>query len=99
MLSHHQKEVDLDRASSKKTKLGVYFFFVYLFFYAGFVLIGVFNYELLSLELFGGINLAVLYGIGLIFFAVIMGILYNYFCSKYEDEEKAYNKSRKEYEI
>lgn len=70
----------------QKSKLGVRLFFIYLICYAGFVALGVFNYELLSTTVFSGLNLAVVYGIGLIVFAVIMGIIYNYYCTKYEDE-------------
>ncbi len=74
----------------QKSKLGVRLFFVYLICYAGFVALGVFNYELLSTTVFSGLNLAIVYGIGLIVFAVIMGIIYNYYCTKYEDDaEKA----------
>jgi len=75
----------IDSASKKKSRLGVLFFFIYFFFYGGFVTIGVINYELLAIETIGGLNLATLYGIGLIVFAVLLGILYNYFCSRYED--------------
>lgn len=85
---HHGPAVEMgvDNASKKKAKLGVRFFFLYLFFYAGFVAIGVLNYELLSKEVLAGLNLALFYGIGLILFAVILGILYNNYCSRYEDE-------------
>jgi|SRR5690606_28841727 len=75
-----------DYASKKKARLGIIFFFIYLLFYGGFVTIGVVNYELLAIDTFGGLNLATFYGIGLIVFAVILGILYNYFCSRYEDD-------------
>lgn len=78
-------EPEVDNASEKKAKLGIKFFFLYLFFYAGFVAIGVLNYELLAVEVFRGINLAIFYGIGLIVFAVLLGILYNFLCSRYED--------------
>jgi uncharacterized membrane protein (DUF485 family) len=72
--------------TQQKSKLGVRLFFVYLICYAGFVTIGVFNYELLSTTVFYGLNLAVTYGIGLIVFAVILGIIYNAYCTRYEDE-------------
>lgn len=76
--------------TQQKSKLGVKLFFVYLICYAGFVILGVFKYELLATTVFAGLNLAVVYGIGLIVFAVIMGIIYNYYCTKYEDDaEKA----------
>ena len=79
-------ELGVDNASSKKAKLGVWFFFIYSFFYAGFVIIGVVNYELLSEEFALGLNLALFYGMGLIVFAVLLGILYNFLCSRYEDD-------------
>ena len=79
-------ELGVDNASSKKAKLGVWFFFIYSFFYVGFVVIGVVNYELLSEEFAFGLNLALCYGIGLIVFAVLLGLLYNYLCTRYEDD-------------
>ena len=79
-------EPEVDHASEKKASLGIKFFFIYLLFYAGFVAIGVLNYELLAVEVFRGINLAVFYGIGLIVFAVLFGILYNFLCSRYENQ-------------
>lgn len=85
---HHKPAVEMgvDNASAKKAKLGVWFFFIYLFFYGGFVAIGVLNYEMLSIKVVAGLNLAVFYGMGLIVFAVLLGILYNFFCSRYEDD-------------
>jgi uncharacterized membrane protein (DUF485 family) len=70
----------------KKSALGIRLFFIYLISYVGFVLICVFQYELLSTPVFGGLNLALAYGIGLIVFAIILGIVYNYYCTRYEDE-------------
>jgi uncharacterized membrane protein (DUF485 family) len=79
--------------TQQKSKLGVRLFFVYLICYVGFVALGVFNYELLSITVFSGLNLAVVYGIGLILFAVILGIIYNYYCTKYEDHAEAANET------
>lgn len=79
-------EVGVDNAAKKKARLGVWFFFLYLIFYAGFVAIGVLNYELLGQKVVAGLNLALVYGMGLILFAVLLGILYNYFCSRFEDD-------------
>lgn len=75
--------------TKKKSRLGIRLFFIYLVFYAGFVAIGVFQYELLAVSVFLGLNLALAYGIGLIVFAVVLGIVYNHYCSKYEDEQSA----------
>lgn len=82
--------------TQQKSKLGVRLFFLYLLCYAGFVIIGVFNYELLATTVFAGLNLAVTYGIGLIVFAVILGIIYNYYCSKYEDDAENLRKGDKQ---
>lgn len=79
-------ELGVDNASAKKAKLGVWFFLIYSIFYVGFVVIGVVNYELLSQEVAFGLNLALFYGMGLIVFAVLLGILYNFLCSRYEDD-------------
>ncbi len=78
---------DTDYASQKKSKLGIKFFFLYLLLYGTFVVIGVLNYELFAMEVFRGINLAIFYGIGLILFAVLLGVLYNYLCTRYENQE------------
>jgi uncharacterized membrane protein (DUF485 family) len=79
-------KLDEDHALKKKARLGIIFFFIYLFFYGGFVAIGVINYEILQRNLIAGINTALVYGIGLILFAVVLGIIYNTLCSKYEDD-------------
>ncbi|MBL1407491.1 DUF485 domain-containing protein [Sphingobacterium faecale] len=72
--------------TQQKSKLGVSLFFIYLVCYAGFVILGVFKYELLATTVFFGLNLALTYGIGLIIFAVILGVIYNYYCTRYEDQ-------------
>lgn len=74
-----------ESVTQQKSKLGVRLFFIYLICYAGFVILGVFNYELLATKVFAGLNLAVAYGMGLIIFAVILGVIYNFYCTKYED--------------
>jgi uncharacterized membrane protein (DUF485 family) len=93
MLHKNTVKLGADNASKRKAGLGVWFFFLYLFFYAGFIAIGVLDYELLGQEVAFGLNLAIVYGLGLIIFAVLLGILYNNLCSRYEDEM---NKEEKE---
>lgn len=80
----------------RKSSLGIRLFFIYLICYAGFVAIGVFQYELLAIQVLGGLNLALAYGIGLIIFAVILGVVYNYYCSRYEDEDEQSDETEKE---
>ena len=75
-----------DHASKKKARLGVWLFIAYSLVYAGFVAIGVANYELMGKIVFGNQNLAVIYGFGLIILAIIMGLIYNAICTRYEDK-------------
>jgi uncharacterized membrane protein (DUF485 family) len=86
MLHEPASKMGTDKAASLKAKLGVKMFIVYTLVYAGFVIIGLTKPELMGLELFGGQNMAIVYGFGLIVLAIIMGFIYNYFCTKMEDK-------------
>ena len=78
-----------DNASEWKSKLGIKLFFVYGLIYAGFVVINTVRPELMKVNVFLEMNLAVVYGMGLIILAIVMGLIYNYFCTKKEDELNA----------
>jgi uncharacterized membrane protein (DUF485 family) len=85
---HHGPAVELeeDKAIAKKTRLGVILFFAYLIVYAGFVAIGMIFPHAMGMEVIGGQNIAVIYGMGLIVLAVVMGLIYNALCTKYENQ-------------
>ena len=85
---HHQPATELGRDLSipKKTRLGVILFLIYLAIYAGFVVIGTLFTDALEWRVFADLNLAVVYGMGLIVLAAVMGLFYNYFCTKYEKQ-------------
>lgn len=74
-----------DKAADKKSMLGVKLFFVYTIIYFGFVIIGVFFPDLMGTYIIGGQNLAIVYGFGLIILAIIMGFIYNYLCTRHEE--------------
>ncbi len=78
-------ELGVDHAAKRKSKLGIKLFFVYLIVYAVFVAIGVIDYTLMGEIVIGKQNLAVVYGFGLIILAIIMGIIYNWRCTKFEN--------------
>jgi len=80
-----QQEED-PAVSLYKTKLGLRFFAVYGIVFAGFVLINTFAPKLMKVKIVFGLNLAVVYGFSLILIAIIMGLLYNAFCTKKENE-------------
>jgi uncharacterized membrane protein (DUF485 family) len=75
-----------DNASEWKAKLGVKLFFVYCAVYAGFVIINTVKPELMGIRIILGLNLAVVYGMGLIILAIVMGLIYNKLCTNKEDE-------------
>lgn len=75
-----------------KQKLGLKLFLVYGLIYLIFVGINTLLPGLMEKVVFLGLNLAIVYGFGLILFAIILGLIYNSFCTRkekeYEGEEK-----------
>lgn len=51
-------------------------FWLYLAFYAGFMILSAFRIDLMGQPVFAGLNLAIVYGLGLIGGAVLMALLY-----------------------
>ena len=75
-----------DHASGYKSRLGVKMIIIYAIVYIGFILINTLGPELMAVKILFGINLAVIYGFGLILLAIVLGIIYNAKCTKKEDE-------------
>ena len=86
MLHEPAKQSGDDLASSYKSRLGVRMFLVYAVLYAGFVLINVLWPKMMGTIIVAGLNLAVVYGFGLIVLAVILALIYNWMCSRKERE-------------
>jgi uncharacterized membrane protein (DUF485 family) len=86
---HHEPapESGPDPASRYKTRLGVMMFVVYCVVYAGFVFLNVLTEgRVMQTMVFAGLNLAVVYGIGLIVFALLLALIYNHLCTRKERE-------------
>ena len=79
-------KLETDHAAAKKAKLGIKLFIFYILIYAGFVVIGLVDPELMGVHIIGKQNLAIVYGFGLIVLAIVMGFIYNAMCSKLEDK-------------
>ncbi len=74
-----------DPASIYKTRLGVVMFIIYCVVYAGFVFTNVLTEgQAMQVIVFAGLNLAVVYGVGLIVFALVLALIYNFLCTKKE---------------
>jgi uncharacterized membrane protein (DUF485 family) len=69
-------------ADARNTRYGLILFSIYLAVYAGFVLLNAFWPELMDRVPFAGLNLAVLYGFGLIVVALVLAALYGWLCHK-----------------
>ena len=69
---------------------GLILFAIYLAFYGGFMYLNAFNRDLMASRPFGGINLAILYGMALILAALVLAAIYMFLCraSKTEDAAK-----------
>ena len=65
---------------SKNARLGLQLFSVYLLFYGGFVFISAFKAEWMEATPVAGINLAILYGFGLIISALVLALIYGVTC-------------------
>ncbi|MGZ0174066.1 MAG: DUF485 domain-containing protein [Planctomycetales bacterium] len=62
---------------TRNARMGIILFAVYLVLYGGFVLINTFSPE--------SINVAILYGFGLIIAAFIMALLYGFLCDSNDE--------------
>ncbi len=72
-----------DNASGFKTRLGVWMFVLYTIVYAIFVAINATSPKSMQNILFGQ-TAAVVWGFGLIGFALVLAVIYNHLCTKAE---------------
>jgi len=79
-------KLEKDNATEAKTKLGVKLFFVYAIIYSVFVFINTLSPSTMEIKVFANLNLAVVYGFGLIILAIVMGVIYNHICTGYENK-------------
>lgn len=82
----HQSEAKWgdDPASSLKTLLGKWFFLIYSTIYGGFIVINVLSPSFMGIDV-GSLNVAIVYGFGLIIFAVLLALAYNHICTLAEE--------------
>ena len=73
-------ELDTAATSQRNARWGLWLFALYLFFYAGFMVISTFLPDVLDQRPVAGINLAILYGLGLILAALLLSLLYGWVC-------------------
>ena len=71
-----EREVQESRQPAPASRLGLALFGVYVLLYAGFMLLVLVRPEALSARPFGGVNLAIACGLGLIVAAVVLSVVY-----------------------
>jgi len=84
MLHEPAARTGKDPAFGFKRRLGVILFAVYAAVYASFVVINLVRPGLMGRLALGGLNLAVVYGFGLIVFALLLALVYNAACTRRE---------------
>jgi len=74
-MSDSSRRPNSDHTIARNARYGLWLFFVYVLFYAGFVAISAFKFDALRAEI-GGVNLAIVYGLGLIVLAFLLALVY-----------------------
>jgi uncharacterized membrane protein (DUF485 family) len=70
---------------SRNSRLGLALFAVYLVLYGTFVLLNTFAPDTMAATPWAGVNVAVLYGFGLIGMAFLLALIYGALCGPSED--------------
>lgn len=76
----HPKEIEDPRIASRNARYGMILFVVYLVFYGGFVGLSAFAPAQMETTPALGLNLAILYGFGLIVAAMLLALVYSWLC-------------------
>lgn len=89
MLHEPAAECGPDASADYKQRIGVWMFLLYAAIYAAFVAINLLRPLWMEKEIVFGLNLAVVYGFGLIGFALVLALIYNTMCGTHEADNKA----------
>lgn len=89
MLHEPAAQCGPDASAEYKQNLGVWMFLLYAAVYAIFVAINLLKPLWMEKTVFMGLNLAVVYGFGLILFALVEALIYNQMCLRHEAGNKA----------
>jgi uncharacterized membrane protein (DUF485 family) len=95
MLHEPAANTGKDPAFAYKRRLGVILSLIYAAIYAGFVILNIVSPAAMETVLFSGLNLAVVYGFGLIVLALILALAYNRACGRRESALAAVQKEGK----
>lgn len=69
-------------------RFGLVLFFVYLTAYGAFVYLSAFRADLMAEHAFAGVNIAVMYGFGLIVAALVLALVYLRYCLPVDETKR-----------
>ena len=72
--------MDTPSSQARNSKYGLILFSIYAVFYLGFVLVNAFRADWVEWVPFLGLNLAIIWGFGLIALALILALIYGFLC-------------------
>ncbi len=93
MLHEPAAQSGADYAAEYKKRLGMKMFVCYALIYAGFVALNIFSPVSMERVILFGLNLACVYGMGLIVIALVLALIYDACCRK---QEALLNRDEKE---
>ena len=76
----HDQVHDSQETSARNSRYGIVLFVVYSLIYAAFVLLNAFFPAVMEAMPVAGVNVAVLYGLGLILVAFLLSLVYGWLC-------------------
>ncbi len=83
---------------TRNARIGFALFIVYLLLYGGFVFLNAFAADVMETTPIAGVNLAILYGFGLIIVALLLALLYGFLCDGEPTEQEIAEKISQEAE-
>ena len=79
---------DNPKLSARNSRSGLKLFAVYLVAYVGFMALTAFSFESLKQPVLLGVNLAIVYGLGLIAGALVLAAIYLFLCYRNEKAQR-----------
>lgn len=77
-----EKEHVNEEDAARRARIGLILFAIYCALYMGFMLLNVFDPALMEITPWAGVNLAILYGFGLIVAALVLALVYAWLCKR-----------------
>jgi len=74
---------------TRNARIGLVLFGIYVLLYGGFVMLNAYSPDMMEITPVAGINLAILYGFGLIVAALVLALVYGWLCRTPESEGDA----------